>query len=59
MIPGAKQSGPLIVDADLNARRLLNMYMSYVLCAKKVIFKERLTVQAFDWLLAEIKSKFD
>jgi DNA-directed RNA polymerase II subunit RPB1 len=33
--------------------------MSYHLCAKNIILKERLSAPAFDWLLEEIKSKFD
>jgi len=60
VIPGAKKfPNKLITEADTNSRRLVNMYMSYMLCAKNVIMKERLSAPAFDWLLEEIKSKFE
>jgi len=32
--------------------------MSYKLCATNVILEERLSAPAFDWLLAEVESRF-
>ena len=49
----------MLQDADLNTRRLFSMYMRHALCAKNVIMKERLSGPSFDWLLGEIKSKFE
>ena len=49
----------MLAEADLNARRLFNIYVRFSLCAKNVIVKERLTSPAFDWLLAEIRSRFE
>jgi len=60
VLPGSKRvQSSILVDADLNARRLFNIYMRYALCAKNVIIKDRLPCSAFDWLLAEIKSRFE
>jgi len=49
----------LLLDADLNARRLFNIYLRHALCAKNVILKQRLSEVSFDLILGEIKSKFD
>ena len=49
----------MIKSADINARRLFNIYVRFALCAKNVIMKERLTGPSFDWLLGEIKSRFE
>lgn len=60
VIPGSKNPhNKMLMDADLNTRRLFSMYMRHALCAKNVIMKERLTGPSFDWLLGEIKSKFE
>jgi DNA-directed RNA polymerase II subunit RPB1 len=59
-MPGSRQSGSkLLIDADLNARRLFNIYLRHSLCAKNVILKQRLSEVSFDLILGEIKSKFD
>lgn len=47
------------VDANLNAKKLFGISLRYLLCSKNVILNERLTVPALEWLLAEIKSKFE
>jgi DNA-directed RNA polymerase II subunit RPB1 len=49
----------MLQDADLNTRRLFNIYMRFALCTKNVIMKERMSAPAFDWLLGEIKSRFE
>lgn len=62
VLPGSKMlknQADVIKSADLNARRLFNIYMRFALCAKNVIMKERLTAPSFDWLLGEIKSRFE
>ena len=59
-MPGSSKAGnTVLAEADLNARRLFNIYVRFSLCAKNVIVKERLTSPAFDWLLAEIRSRFE
>jgi len=47
------------VDANLNAKKLFAIQLRYLLCSKNVILNERLTAPALEWLLAEIKSKFE
>ena len=47
------------IDANLNAKKLFAIQLRYLLCSKNVILNERLTVPALEWLLAEIKSKFE
>jgi DNA-directed RNA polymerase II subunit RPB1 len=38
VLPGAKSSGSkLLLDADLNSRRLFNIYLRHALCAKNII----------------------
>ena len=60
VLPGSKRlHSEVLRDADLNARRLFNIYMRYALCAKNVIMKERLTGPSFDWLLGEVRSRFE
>ena len=62
VLPGSKllkNQGDVIKSADMNARRLFNIFMRFTLCAKNVIMKERLTGPSFDWLLGEIKSRFE
>ena len=49
----------MIASADLNARRLFNIFIRHTLCAKNVIVKERLSAPAFDWLLGEVRSRFE
>ena len=49
----------VLLEADLNARRLFNINMRFALCAKNVIMKERLSAPAFDWLLEEVRSRFE
>lgn len=60
VLPGSRMSASkLLLDADLNARRLFNIYLRHALCAKNVILKQRLSEVSFDLILGEIKSKFD
>jgi hypothetical protein len=60
VLPGSRESGSkLLLDADFNARRLFNIYLRHVLCAKNVIVKQRLSEVSLDLILGEIKSKFE
>ena len=60
VLPGAQNdSYKILVDADLNARRLFNIYIRHQLCSKNVIMNERMSSPSFEWLLGEIKSRFD
>jgi hypothetical protein len=46
-------------DANMNAKKLFSIQLRSLLCSRNVILNERLTVPALEWLLAEIKSKFE
>ena len=60
VLPGSKtMSNKFVEDADVNARMLLNIYMRYNLCSNKVILKDRLSSTSFDWVLGEIRSRFE
>ena len=49
----------LLAEANQNAKQLFACQLRYLLCSKNILLQERFTVPAFDWLLAEIKSKFE
>lgn len=60
VLPGSKtMANKFVEDADVNARMLFNIYMRYNLCSNKVIMKERLNSTSFDWVLGEIRSRFE
>ncbi|XP_013419697.1 DNA-directed RNA polymerase II subunit RPB1-like isoform X2 [Lingula anatina] len=46
-------------QANQNATILMNCLVRSTLCAKKVTGEYRLSSEAFDWLLGEIKHRFD
>jgi DNA-directed RNA polymerase II subunit RPB1 len=59
-IPGVKvRNDPLINDANENSSWLFKIYLRQFLSTKQVIHYERLNREAFDWLLGEVKSRFD
>lgn len=43
---------------DNNATRLFNIHLRSLLSSKRAIIKERLTEEAFEWLLGEIETRF-
>lgn len=60
VLPGSKHyRNSVLADADLNARRLFNIYIRHQLCSKAVIMQERMSSPSFEWLLGEIKSRFE
>jgi DNA-directed RNA polymerase II subunit RPB1 len=50
---------PLILAAKENSTWLFKIFLRWLLCTKTVIQSERLSKQAFDWIIGEIKSRFD
>jgi DNA-directed RNA polymerase II subunit RPB1 len=59
-IPGVNvRADPLILQAKENSTWLFKIYLRSLLCTKNVIINERLDKQAFDWVIGEIKSRFD
>ena len=55
IVPG---EDPLSVKANENATLLFRCLLRSTLCTKKVTEQDRLSTEAFDWLLGEIDSKF-
>ena len=53
-------SGYLIADEEIdnNATRLFNIHLRSLLSSKRTIIRERLTEEAFEWLLGEIEARF-
>lgn len=49
----------LLEEANSNAKDLFSMQLRHLLCSKNILLVERLTQPAFDWLIAEIKTKFE
>ena len=45
-------------EAKMNATILLNIHIRSLLASKRVTIKERLTEEAFNWLLGEIEARF-
>ncbi|OMJ92206.1 hypothetical protein SteCoe_5081 [Stentor coeruleus] len=45
-------------ENDNNATMLFNIHLRSLLSSKRTIVKERLTEEAFEWLLGEIESRF-
>lgn len=45
-------------EAQVNCTMLFNATLSYNLSAKNIIAQQRFSIQAFDYLIGEIKSKF-
>jgi DNA-directed RNA polymerase II subunit RPB1 len=46
-------------QANENATYLFKIYLRQMLSSKKVVLLDKLNSQSFDWILGEIKSKFD
>lgn len=56
------KASPLFVAANADATRLMKIYLRYHLASKQIIQggpqEHRLTKQSFDWLVDEIKTRF-
>ena len=60
VIPGLeRRPEQLLVDANGDSTMLTRIYLKSILNSKNVILHERLNSQAFDWILGEVKSKFE
>ncbi|KAJ2630989.1 DNA-directed RNA polymerase II core subunit rpo21 [Coemansia sp. RSA 1290] len=57
-IPVIRGDDPLSVEAQHNATLLFQIHLRAHLAAKRVIEMYHLTKEAFDWLLAEIETRF-
>ncbi len=59
-IPGVFiKKDPLILEANKDSTWLFKIYLRQILNTKAVIMQERLSKDAFDWIIGEIKSRFD
>jgi DNA-directed RNA polymerase II subunit RPB1 len=59
-IPGLKnRECKLLVDANLDSTSLIKMYIRQVLSAKNTILNERLDRSSFEFVLGEIKARFE
>ena len=47
------------MDANSDSTLLTRIYLKSILNSKNVILNERLNSQALDWILGEVKSKFE
>ena len=54
-----KGADHLSVDANINATMLMNILVRSRLCSKTVIEDDRLSSEAFEWLLGEVESRFN
>jgi len=52
-------SSPLFVEGNENATWLTKIYLRTMLSAKHVVCQERLSKKSFDWLLGEIKARYE
>lgn len=60
VIPGLNsRHNSLIREANEDATTLLKIYIKSILNSKNVLLNERLNSKSFDWILGEIKSKFE
>ena len=59
-IPGIKVRGdPLIMSAKENSTWLFKIYCRSLLSTKKMIFEDRMSYASFDWVIGEVKSRFE
>ncbi|KAJ2341955.1 DNA-directed RNA polymerase II core subunit rpo21, partial [Coemansia sp. RSA 2671] len=57
-IPVVRGDDPLSIEAQRNATLLFQIHLRSTLATKRVIEEYHLTKEAFDWLLAEIETRF-
>jgi DNA-directed RNA polymerase II subunit RPB1 len=48
-----------LIEANYNATNLLRIYIRQSLASKRLIFEEKFTTQSLNWLVGEIKSRFE
>ena len=59
-IPGLeRRKDKLLLEANENSTLLLRIYLRSILNSKNVILNEKLSSSSFDYILGEIKSKFE
>lgn len=59
-IPGLeRRKDRLLIEANQNSTLLLRIYLKSILNSKNVILNEKLSSSSFDYILGEIKSKFE
>jgi DNA-directed RNA polymerase II subunit RPB1 len=59
-IPGLeRRNDKLLLEANQNSTLLLRIYLKSILNSKNVILNEKLSSSSFDYILGEIKSKFE
>lgn len=59
-IPGLeRRKDKLLIEANQNSTLLLRIYLKSILNSKNVILNEKLSSSSFDYILGEIKSKFE
>jgi len=59
-IPGLeRRKDKLLLEANQNSTLLLRIYLKSILNSKNVILNEKLSSSSFDYILGEIKSKFE
>ena len=59
VVPGCDKKGGLMMEANSDATMLSRIYIKSILNSKNVILNQRLNSQSLDWILGEIKSKFE
>jgi DNA-directed RNA polymerase II subunit RPB1 len=60
VIPGvANSKEKLLIDANHDSTLLTRIYCKSILNSKNVILNERLNSKSLDWILGEVKSKFE
>ena len=53
-----KGKDPISKEAQKNARLLFDIYLDSMIATKKLVLFDRLTKEGYDWLCAEIFSRF-
>ena len=60
VIPGLRNHNKgLLVTANSDSTMLMRIYLKSILNSKNVIMNEKLNSSSFDWILGEIKTKFE
>ena len=60
-IPGFKSKSKRcqqLLEANSNSTQLLRIYLGSELSAKNILMRERLSSKSLDWILGEIKTRF-
>ena len=59
VFPGHKNPDKFIEESNRYATQLTQIYIRSSLASKRLIIHEKLNTKAFDWLLGEVKCKFE